>query len=172
MKIREITNVFKLFEVGEPEGSPEAPFGSGEKSPTETENGLDLDSMMPGGGQGGEEQNNDQRQPPPGGAVPSENPMDDPDPDGEEEHHVSSKLIDFAKNHPFFADHGSDEHDDDPSQLLGMGKDQLKQEANNVRTKMASITMKTDAGLYADSDYQYLQDKLGFLKDLIKRVDK
>jgi len=170
MKIREITSVFKLFEVGEPEGSPEAPFGSGENPPTETQNGLDLDSMMPGGGdqnQSDETQETDSTTEQP---LPDQ-PLDDIDPDGEEQHHISSKIIDFAKNHAFFANHSSDEHDGDPAQLLGMSKEQLKQEANNARTQMASITMNTDAGFYANKDYQYLRDKLSFLKDLIKQID-
>ena len=175
MKIREITSVFKMFEVGEPQGAPEDPFGQGQP-PTETQNGLDIDSMMPGGDQSEddnlEQENEDTSQElpdPMAGSQPS--PMD-MDPDGDEQHEISSKLIDFAKNHPFFSDHSSDEHDGDPAQLLGLGKDQLKQEANSVRTQMASITMKTDAGLYADNDYKYLQDKLSFLKDLIKHIDK
>lgn len=179
MKIREITSVFKIFEVGEPQGAPEDPFGQGQP-PTETQNGLDIDSMMPGGGDQSEDSDNDltqeqetedtsQEMPDPmsGGDQPL-----DMDPHGDEQHEISSKLIDFAKNHPFFSDHNEDEHDGDPAQLLSLGKDQLKQEANNVRTQMASITVNTDAGFYANKDYQYLRDKLSFLKDLIKHISK
>lgn len=172
MKIREITNVFKLFEVGEPQGAPEDPFGQGQQPPTETENGLDLDSMMPAqsndqGNQdtsfGNEETNDLDLQ-------SEEAPIED---ESTDDHEIDSKILDFAKNHSFFANHSTDEHPDDVTQMLSMSKDQLKSLAKEAHTKMATIVIQSDAGYsYENKEYKYLQDKISFIKDLVKQLDK
>jgi hypothetical protein len=166
MKIREITSVFKLFEVGEPQGSPEDPFGQGQP-PTETENSLDLDSMMPGGGQ--PQENPDFSNEPPQ-ATPEQAPIEDEN--TEEDHEIDSKLLDFAKNHSFFASHSTDEHPEDVTQMLSMSKDQLKSLAKEVHSRMIIIVIQSDAGYsYENKEYKYLQDKISFIKDLIKQID-
>lgn len=172
MKIREITSVFKLFEVGEPQGAPEDPFGQGQP-PTETQNQLDLDSMMPQGtdedtGQDNSSFSNDQTDDL--DLQSEEAPIED---ESLEDHEIDSKILDFAKNHSFFANHSTDEHPDDVTQMLSMSKDQLKSLAKEAHTKMATIVIQSDAGYsYENKEYKYLQDKISFIKDLIKQLDK
>ena len=163
VKIKDIAkSVFsKLFEVGEPKGSPEDPFG--------TQGGIDLDSIPDGEPQGGPPSTNQQQgqQPSPQQGSP------DLDLGGEEDKKIDQGLIDFAKRHKFVTDH--DHGNDNPISYLKMSKDELKSEVDKTQEALATLEMDDDlggVGSYDNDQHSYLTDKLHFLQDLIEKSDK
>jgi hypothetical protein len=79
---------------------------------------------------------------------------------------ISKKDVELARGHEYLRTSGGSS--DDAAALLGMSDEELKDELNTTRAKLAKVEMDTDAGLYDDPEYVTGKARAKFIRDLLK----